>query len=74
MVTKVFGFVISKGGGVCGRGLCVLFIWLGGVPLWLGVDYVVGAVCLMTCVRLVNILMCVLCVVCGIIGIGCVCC
>jgi hypothetical protein len=74
MVTKVFGFVISKGGDLCGRGLCVLFVWLCGVPLWLGAGYGVGAVCLMACVCLVDILMCVMCVVCGIVGLGCVCC
>ena len=74
MVTKIFGFVISKGGGLCGRGLCVLFICLDGVPLWFGVGYGVGVVCLMACVRLVDILLCVLCVVCGIVEFGCVYC
>jgi len=32
--------------GLCGRDLCMLFIWLDGVCLWLGVGCGVGAVCL----------------------------
>jgi hypothetical protein len=48
LVTKVFGFIISKASGLCGRVLCVLFIWMVGVCSWLGVCYGVGAVCLVT--------------------------
>ncbi len=48
LVTKVFGFIISKGRGRCGRGLCVLFICLGGMWLWLGVGCGVGEMCLLT--------------------------
>ena len=46
LVTKVFGFLISKVRGLCGRGLCVLFICWGGMWLWLGVGCGVDAVCL----------------------------
>jgi hypothetical protein len=39
-----FGFITSKDRGLCGRVLCMLFIWLGGVCLWLGVGYSVAVV------------------------------
>ena len=36
LVTKFFGYSTSKDRDMCGRGLCVSFIWLDGVCLWLG--------------------------------------
>ena len=42
------GFITSKDRDLCGRDFCMLFIWLGGVCLWLGVGCGVGAVCLVT--------------------------
>ena len=48
MVTKVFGYIVSKARGLCGRVLCVMCIWQVGVSLWLGVCYGLGAVCLVT--------------------------
>ena len=48
LVTMVFGCIISKARDLCGRVLCVLFIWLVRVCLWLGVCYGVGAVFLVT--------------------------
>jgi len=29
MVTKFLGYYISKGGGLCGKGVCVQHAWLG---------------------------------------------
>jgi hypothetical protein len=43
-VTMFFGFIASKDRVLCKRDLCMLFIWLGGVCLWLVVGCVVGAV------------------------------
>ena len=43
LVTKVFGFIISKYRGLCEGVVCVLFVWMIG-----GVCYVVGVVCLGT--------------------------
>ena len=39
LVTKFFGYITSKDRGLCGRDLCMLFIWLCGVRLWLGVCF-----------------------------------
>jgi hypothetical protein len=47
LVTKDFGFFISKGKNLCGRESCVLFICLGGMWSWLGDDCGVGASCLL---------------------------
>ena len=47
LVTNVFGYIITKSKGLCGRVMCVLFIWLVGVCL-LGVSYGVGVLCLVT--------------------------
>jgi len=44
LVTNLFGYSASKDMGMCGRGLCVPFIWLGGVWLWLGVCSSAGVV------------------------------
>ena len=74
LVTKVFGFIISKDRGMFGWGLCMLFIWLGGVRLWLGVGYGVGAVSLVACRRLEGGVMWGLYVVCGMFVFICVCC
>jgi len=51
----------------------MLFIWLGGVRLWLGVGYGVGDVCLVACRRLEGGVMCGLYVVCGMCVFSCVC-
>ena len=37
LVTRFFGFMTSKDRGLCGRVLCMMFMWLDGVCLWLGV-------------------------------------
>ena len=45
LVTKVFYYIISKSGGLCGGAMCVLVVWLDGV--WsLCVCYGVGVVSL----------------------------
>ena len=44
----LFCFNISKDGGMCGGDLCMLFICMGEVCLWLDDVCGVGVVCLVT--------------------------
>jgi hypothetical protein len=44
LLTKFLDYSTSKDIGLCRRGLCVPFIWLGGGCLWLGVCFVAGVV------------------------------
>ena len=44
LVTNFVGYITSKVRGLWGRDLCMLFIWLGGICLWLGDGFDVGAV------------------------------
>ena len=44
LVTNIFGFLTSKFGGLCGKVLCMSFIWLYGICLWLGVGADIGGV------------------------------
>ena len=39
LVTKFVGCITSKDRGLCGRDLCMLFVWMCGVCLWLGVCF-----------------------------------
>ena len=39
LVTQLFGYGVSKDRSLCGRDMCMLSIWLGGVCLWLGVCF-----------------------------------
>ena len=47
LVTQFLGFLRSKVRGLCGKVLCMSFIWLDGVCLWLGVGTDVGVVCML---------------------------
>ena len=48
LVTIFFDFFTSKGRGMCGKVLCISFIWLDGVCLWLGVGVDAGIVFMLT--------------------------
>ena len=42
LVTQFVGFFTSKVRGLCGNILCMSFMWLDGVCLWLGVGAELG--------------------------------
>jgi hypothetical protein len=44
LVTIFLDYSTSKDRGLCGRGMCVPFIWLGGVSMWLDVCFSAGVV------------------------------
>ena len=73
LVTKVFGYIISKPRGLFGGVVCVLFIWLVEVSM-LGVGYGVGAVCMGAWRLLKGRLMWGLYVICNMFVFICVCC
>ena len=68
LVTKVYGYIISKYRGLCGGVVCVLFVWMVG-----SVCYVVGVVCLGTWGMFEGRVMWSLYVVCVMSVVICVC-